>query len=31
MLEVLREPASAASVGRRIGQPRQRVNYHLSA
>jgi DNA-binding transcriptional ArsR family regulator len=31
MLEVLREPASAASVGRRIGQPRQRVNYHLKA
>jgi len=31
MLEVLREPASAAGVGRAIGQPRQRVNYHLKA
>lgn len=31
MLEVLREPASAAAVARRIGQPRQRVNYHLKS
>ncbi len=31
MLEVLREPASAAAVARQIGQPRQRVNYHLKA
>ena len=31
MLEVLREPASAAGVGREIGQPRQRINYHLKA
>lgn len=31
ILEVLREPASAAAVGRRIGQTRQRVNYHLKA
>lgn len=31
MLEALREPASAAAIGRRIGQPRQRVNYHLKA
>lgn len=31
MLEVLREPASAAEVARRIGQPRQRVNHHLHA
>ena len=31
MLELLREPASAAAVARRIGQPRQRVNYHLKA
>ena len=31
MLEVLREPASAASVARQIGQPRQRINYHLKA
>src|SRR5262245_23815025 len=29
ILEALREPASAASVARTIGQPRQRVNYHL--
>lgn len=29
MLDALREPASAASVARAIGQPRQRVNYHL--
>jgi DNA-binding transcriptional ArsR family regulator len=29
MLEALREPASAASVGRAIGQPRQRVNHHF--
>jgi DNA-binding transcriptional ArsR family regulator len=31
MLEALREPASAASVARQIGQPRQRINYHLKA
>jgi DNA-binding transcriptional ArsR family regulator len=31
LLELLREPASAASIGRRLGQPRQRVNYHLKA
>jgi len=31
MLEVLREPATAAAVARAIGQPRQRVNYHLKA
>jgi DNA-binding transcriptional ArsR family regulator len=31
MLEALREPASAAGVARQIGQPRQRVNYHLKA
>jgi DNA-binding transcriptional ArsR family regulator len=29
MLEALREPGSAAGVARQIGQPRQRVNYHL--
>lgn len=29
ILEALREPASAAAVARTIGQPRQRVNYHL--
>jgi DNA-binding transcriptional ArsR family regulator len=29
ILESLREPASAATVARRIGQPRQKVNYHL--
>ena len=29
ILESLREPASAAAVARRIGQPRQKVNYHL--
>jgi DNA-binding transcriptional ArsR family regulator len=29
ILEALREPASAASVARRIGLPRQKVNYHL--
>jgi DNA-binding transcriptional ArsR family regulator len=29
VLEALREPASAAAVARRIGQPRQKVNYHL--
>jgi DNA-binding transcriptional ArsR family regulator len=28
-LEALREPASAATVARRIGLPRQKVNYHL--
>lgn len=31
LLERLREPASAAEVARRLGQPRQRVNYHLKA
>jgi DNA-binding transcriptional ArsR family regulator len=31
MLGFLREPASAAAVARRIGQPRQRINYHLKA
>lgn len=29
ILEALREPASAATVARRIGQSRQKVNYHL--
>ena len=29
ILEALREPASAAAVARTIGQPRQKVNYHL--
>jgi DNA-binding transcriptional ArsR family regulator len=29
ILEALREPASAAAVARRIGQSRQKVNYHL--
>ena len=29
ILEALREPDSAANVARRLGQPRQRVNYHL--
>lgn len=29
VLEALREPASAAAVARQIGQPRQKVNYHL--
>ena len=29
ILEALREPASAATVARAIGQPRQKVNYHL--
>jgi DNA-binding transcriptional ArsR family regulator len=29
ILESLREPASAATVARAIGQPRQKVNYHL--
>jgi DNA-binding transcriptional ArsR family regulator len=29
ILDALREPASAAAVARRIGQPRQKVNYHL--
>jgi DNA-binding transcriptional ArsR family regulator len=28
-LEQLREPASAAEVARRLGEPRQKVNYHL--
>jgi len=29
VLEALREPAAAATVARRIGLPRQKVNYHL--
>jgi len=29
ILAALREPASAATVARAIGQPRQKVNYHL--
>jgi DNA-binding transcriptional ArsR family regulator len=29
ILEALREPSSAATVARAIGQPRQKVNYHL--
>jgi DNA-binding transcriptional ArsR family regulator len=29
ILEALREPASAAAVARSIGQPRQKVHYHL--
>jgi DNA-binding transcriptional ArsR family regulator len=29
ILETLRRPASAAEVGRTLGHPRQRVNYHL--
>lgn len=29
VLESLREPASAAAVARELGQPRQKVNYHL--
>lgn len=29
ILEALREPASAAAVARVIGEPRQKVNYHL--
>lgn len=29
VLDALREPASAAGVARRIGHPRQKVNYHL--
>jgi DNA-binding transcriptional ArsR family regulator len=29
ILEALREPMSAASVARELGQPRQRINYHL--
>jgi len=29
VLEVLREPGSATTVGQRLGLPRQRVNYHL--
>lgn len=29
ILEALREPMSAASVARVLGQPRQRINYHL--
>ena len=29
VLEALRDPASAAAVARRIGLPRQKVNYHL--
>jgi DNA-binding transcriptional ArsR family regulator len=29
LLEGLGEPGSAASLARRLGQPRQRINYHL--
>jgi DNA-binding transcriptional ArsR family regulator len=29
ILEALREPGSAATVARSVGQPRQKVNYHL--
>lgn len=29
MLEILREPGSAAAVGRAMRQPRQRINHHL--
>jgi DNA-binding transcriptional ArsR family regulator len=29
ILETLREPDSAAAVARRLGEPRQKVNYHL--
>ena len=29
ILEALREPGSAAAVARRVGESRQRVNYHL--
>jgi DNA-binding transcriptional ArsR family regulator len=29
VLEALREPASAATVARHVGQPRQNVNYHV--
>lgn len=29
MLDLLREPQSAASVARAVGEPRQKVNYHL--
>ena len=31
LLDLLREPASAASVARVLDQPRQRVNHHLRA
>jgi DNA-binding transcriptional ArsR family regulator len=31
LLEALRQPASAATAARQIGQPRQRVNHHLQA
>lgn len=31
LLDLLREPASAAAIARKLGQPRQRVNYHLRA
>jgi DNA-binding transcriptional ArsR family regulator len=29
ILDALREPASAAAVARELGEPRQKVNYHL--
>lgn len=29
ILEAVREPASAAGIARHLGQPRQKVNYHL--
>jgi DNA-binding transcriptional ArsR family regulator len=31
LLDLLREPASAAGAARALGQPRQRVNHHLRA
>lgn len=31
LLDLLREPASAASAARALGQPRQRINHHLRA
>jgi DNA-binding transcriptional ArsR family regulator len=29
ILDALREPAAGATIARRLGQPRQKVNYHL--
>src|SRR5215468_7344949 len=31
ILSLCREPASASELGRRLGLPRQRVNYHVRA
>ena len=31
ILDAVREPESAAGVARRLGQPRQRIHYHLKA